>query len=244
MKIIKFLRTLLHNETHFEFYYDFRALAEACGIDKLNIANLFVIFLALFADEDTAMQKIRKSAHTAKLQAADKYRDEIWRGLVDAVKSALNHFNSSVRDAATTLKIVCDTYGNIAKKTLDDETGAIYNIIQDMRGKYAAEVAALGLTDWVNELEKANEAFRALMKERYDETAEKTTLTMKDVRVKIDEAYDAIVERINAAIIIEGEDNYREFVTKLNVLIKRYADIQAQRKGRAAAKKEKSENKE
>jgi hypothetical protein len=50
-----------------------------------------------------------------------------------------------------------------------------------------------------------------------------------------------MVDCINAAIIMEGDDKYRDFVTAVNVVIKRYTDIQAQRKGRAAVKKEKSE---
>jgi hypothetical protein len=90
-------------------------------------------------------------------------------------------------------------------------------------------------------LETANKTVDQLMTERYEESEAKTALVMREVRIKIDDAYNAIIERINALIIVEGEEKYREFVTALNVVIKRYNDIQAQRKGKAAAKKEKSE---
>jgi hypothetical protein len=119
------------------------------------------------------------------------------------------------------------------------ETAAVYNIVQDFEGKYSAEIALVGLTQWVVELKNANETVSSLMGDRYDETLAKPDLVMRDVRLKIYAEYNIIVKRINAAIVIEGEDNFRDFVTAFNLVIKRYADLLAQRKGRAAAKKEK-----
>jgi len=136
---------------------------------------------------------------------------------------------------------VFDTYGNVSVKPLDEETSALYNVLEDLKGKYAADATTVGLTGWMTELGKANADFETLMRARYDEAALKTDLVLKEVRVKIDEAYRVITERINAAIIIEGETTYRDFVSTLNTVIKRYSDILAQRKGRAAAARAASE---
>ena len=168
----------------------------------MKIEPQYEPFVALYNDEDTAFKKINKSAYTAEIQDADKYRDEIWRGMADANKSAMNHYSSEVRQAAARLKIVFDTYGNVARKPLDEETSAIYNIIQDLRGKYAADASTAGLAGWIDELENANKNFSRLMLDRYDETATKTDLVLRQVRLKIDEAYRVITERINAAIIM------------------------------------------
>jgi ElaB/YqjD/DUF883 family membrane-anchored ribosome-binding protein len=111
-----------------------------------------------------------------------------------------------------------------------------------MRGKYAKDAATAGLTGWMDELEKANNAFGNLSMDRYDESAAQTALAMKEIRSQVDDAYRKIVERINAAIIMEGEDDFSEFVTTLNAVIKKYSDILAQKQGRAAAKKENKEN--
>jgi len=235
MKVEHLKLSHLRNDAHFQFFTDFKELVERFDATTLKIQTQFNTFLALFADEDTALKKIMKSALTAEIQEADKYRDVIWRGMIDTNKGALNHFSESVRQAAGRLKIVFDTYGNVAKKPLDEETSAIYNVLQDMKGKYAADASTVELTGWMTELDKANTAFENLMRERYDEAALKTDLVLKEVRVKVDEVYNVITERINAAIIIEGEATYREFVTTLNTVIKRYSDILAQRKGRAAA---------
>jgi len=51
---------------------------------------------------------------------------------------------------------------------------------------------------------------------------------LRECRTKTDAAYRTILERINALIVVEGEPHYAEFVTTLNAVVKRYADILAQ----------------
>ena len=232
MKIDNLKTGNLRNDAHFQFYTDFRTIVERTGAPQLKIEQQYDAFLSLYADEDTALKKIMKSAITADISDADRYRDEIFSGMADAVKSALKHYDSNVREAAKRLKIVFDTYGNIIRKPLDEETSAVYNILQDLKGKYAADAETAGLNGWIAELSQANETFSTLMLDRYDESAARTSLVMKQVRQQVDDAYRIISERINASIIIEGETQYADFVTTLNTVIKRYADILAQRKGK------------
>lgn len=237
MKIAKINANNLRNDGHFQFYTEFRTLVERCGADKLKIASQYESFVTQYNDEDVVLKRINKSAYTAEIHEADKYRDEIWRGMADANKSAMNHYSQEVRLAAGRLKIVFDTYGNVARKPLDEETSAIYNILQDLRGKYADDAATVGINGWMDELENANGNLSRLMLGRYDETAGKTDLVMRHVRQKVDDAYHIIIERLNAAIIIEGGENYSEFVSTLNAVVKRYDDLIAQRKGKITSKK-------
>jgi hypothetical protein len=243
MKVSKINLHHLPNDVHFQFMTEFRKLVERFGAVLLGIEQLFALLMAQFNDEDTVLKKVMKSVNTVAINGADKRRDEIWHAMSELVKLSLHHYLDDVRKAAYKLSVLFATYGNIARQSLDAETSAIYNILQDLRGKYAEQVAKIaGLADWITELEAANIEVDRLMSERYDETAARTDLVMREVRLKIDDAYDAVTERINAAIVMEGDEKYREFVTTLNAVIKRYNDIQAQRKGRAAAKKEKKED--
>jgi len=89
----------------------------------------------------------------------------------------------------------------------------------------------LGLVDWVNELERRNDAFVALQASRNSEEANRSELRMKKVRLEVDPAYRKIVERINALIIVNGEAPYAEFVKEVNARIGRAQDVIAQRKG-------------
>jgi hypothetical protein len=227
----------LQNEEHLQIHTEFGIYVERFGPEKLKIESLYVAYKAVYNDLDTALTKISKSKYTAELHSADKFRDKIWKGMQEVLKSALNHYDDTVVKAANTVKIVFDTYGKIDKRSYSKETAAIHNIVQDFHGKYSNEVATIGLTQWVIEFKKANDDFETLMVDRYDESAAQPNLVLREVRLKIDEAYYAITKRIDAAIVIEGEEEYREFVTAFNVVIKRYTDVMAQRKGRAAAKK-------
>jgi len=233
MKVEKLNSVNLRNDEHFQFVTEFRDAVNRFGVAALKCETLFDGFLALYAQEDEALKKIMKSAITAEIQQADKYRDKIFRGMVDASKSALNHFRPDVQAAARRLKIVFDTYGNLAQKPLNEQTSGVYNILQDLNGKYAADARTAGLTDWVRELEAANEAFAQLVKDRYEESAMKTDLVLKQVRAKVDEQYRAITARIEALTVVEGDANYSEFVRYLNVIIAKYAAAMAQRAGKA-----------
>jgi hypothetical protein len=237
MELLYINTTHLDNSTHVQFHADFHTFVNRHDTLKLKIAAQLASYINARANLDAAFKKIRKSKHTADIKKADHFRDETWKALKNALKWALNHSDPEIQKDAETVKIVFDTYGKLDERAYDKETADIDNMVQDLEEKYSKEVATAELTKWVTELKKANEVFKNLMLERYDETVSKTVPTMRDARLKIDEDYYSIVKYINAAILIEGEDDYSEFVTAFNAVIKRYLDIMAQRKGRAAAKK-------
>jgi hypothetical protein len=63
-------------------------------------------------------------------------------------------------------------------------------------------------------------------------------MALADARVKTDEAYKDLIKRIEAMMLLNGENPiYAEFIKKLNVVIEKYKNIIAQREGIAKAKK-------
>ncbi|MDR3001568.1 MAG: DUF6261 family protein [Fibromonadaceae bacterium] len=222
MKISNLDLAKLRNDAHFQFHTEFKDIVAKNGADTLKIGQQFQSYLPLYDRVDIALKKINKSIFTEQIQEADKARDEIWNGIIDMNKAALKHFNSDTRDAAKKLKIVFDTYGNIAKKPLNEQTSATYNILQELEGKYANDVVAVGIGQWVAELKARNNAFGDLMKERFDESALKTDIVLKEARMELDKVYRTIVERINALVIVEGAAAYEAFIKTLNIIIKKY----------------------
>jgi hypothetical protein len=192
-----------------------------------------------FVLEDEALKKINKSLLTVKINVADSDRDVDFRYLVDSIKTMTKHYDPETADAAQHLKIVADTYGNLARKPLNEETSGIINFLQELRGKYAVYVAKLKLTDIVDRLEASNNVVKQLSKERGDETAEKTELKLKECRLESDRAYAELIDMLRALMKVDGEENYRDFVVRLNVNIDKYNNIVAQRKGKAKAAKDK-----
>jgi hypothetical protein len=224
MKINTLSTSRLHNEAHFQLQAEFRDLIAAHGAELLKIKPQFDEYRKLYEREDEALKKIVKSALTEKINEADAARDSIFIGMADVCKGMCRHFNPEIRDAALRVQVLFDTYGNVAYKPLNEETAAIHNITQDLQSdKYAADVAAICIAPWVPELKARNNAFEALVKERFSETAGKTDIAIKDARRELDAAYRKICDIINVYVMLEGEANYADFIKTLNAVIAKYA---------------------
>jgi uncharacterized protein (TIGR02145 family) len=174
MKISKIHLNNLRNDAHFQFHAEFRDLVAKHGAEALKVKPQFDAYMPLYDRVDEALKKIVKSEFTAKIHEADKARDEIYTGMAETNTAALKHFNPQTREAAARLKILFDTYGNVASKPLNEETSAIYNILQELHGGFASDAATVGISQWVAELQTRNVAFENLVKERFDETASRT----------------------------------------------------------------------
>jgi hypothetical protein len=233
MKCIRFPIRRLPNETWAQFYAAFRDLAQAYGVKELDIEELFATFLLLYGQADKVLELIRKSAFTEKLDDADRKRDAVFRGLTNAVKSACDHFDPAKKEAARLLQIVIDHYGNLTRKPHDEATASINNFIQDMQaGGNTDAVEKLGLAEWLLQLRNDNKAFDTLMHHRDSEAAHKTKLNMATVRSETDNCYRNILDRLDALMLLNGDEKYALFVNELNVRAERYANTLARRKGK------------
>jgi hypothetical protein len=237
MQIENLVLRALRNDEHFQFHTEFKDLVIDFNPDTLRIKAPFEDYLSVYAREDECIKKIVKSDVTKKRMEADRQRDTLFRGLADAVKSGLNHFDPRVTDAANRLSILLTTYGNLAQKPYNEETSAIYNLVQDLQGNYASDVSMVGLDKWVMELEARNQAFEALMQVRFEEIDTRIEFKTKEERSKLDTIYHDITKRINALSLIEDDARCNDFIHKLNSRIEVYHTLLAQRKGRNAAKK-------
>ena len=232
MKINGIQMSHLRNDEHFQFHFEVDKLIRKFGSAALKIDAQFLTFTSAYQDEDTALKKIMKSAITAEIQEADKQRDLIFRGMTDAYKAALNHFDTAKQNAAKRLKVVFDAYGNVSKKPLNEQTSAIVNMLQELNGAYSADCLTIGIADWATELRERNDAVSDMIRNRYDESAGRTDIVLKEARAKVDEAYRTITERINALAIVDGAAAYADFIRTLNIIIDKYSAIMAQRYGK------------
>jgi hypothetical protein len=222
METLKIDLAQLRNDAHFQFNTEFRDLLMAANSEILKVKPQFDFYLTLFKQEDEAVKKIVKSALTDEIEAIDRQRDTVFRGLADFCHAALNHFKPETAAAAKHLQTVFGTFGNVARKPLNEETSAIYNLLQELKGEYAADIKTLGAADWVTELETVNNNFEKLVKERYEESAQRSSLVLKEVRAAIDDACRSIIKRIDALMLVEGGEQYADFIRRLNVVIEKY----------------------
>lgn len=220
----------LRNEGWFIFFESLKELIEQYGADTLDIEALFSVLISFYEDADEALELIRKNVTTEQLAESDSQRDSIFRGMADTVKAASNHFDEGNRQAAKRLQVIFDHYGNLTRKQYDEETGAIHNLLQELYA-YPEDIDLLGLRTWMVQLEIKNNEFKALMKLRNSTESAKTNLRMKNIRVEADRCFRDILDRLDALMLLNGEEKYAPFVNELNTMIDRQSDVVAKRKG-------------
>ena len=134
MKISRMKLTQLRNNEHFQFYTEVKKLIEEATPQTLKVEKLFPEYLVHYQDEDEALKKITKNSFSDLRKDADAVQDATFGGMSEMVSAMQNHFDKTKAEAARRLKIVFDTYGNVARLPLNEETSAITNLVQDLKG--------------------------------------------------------------------------------------------------------------
>jgi len=224
MKIERINLSHLRNDAHFQFHTEFRDLVLTHGAAALMIKPQFDEYLLLYEREDEALKKISKSPLTEKIHEADAARDETFSGMAEIVNGMCKHYVKLTSDAAKRIKVVLDTYGNVARKALNEETSAIYNLLEDLKdSKFTADIAACNIGGWATELDTRNKAVEALMKERFNEAGQKSDIVLKDARGYIDKSFNGMADRMNATVLLQGTGIFEPFMRTLNAVIVKYA---------------------
>ncbi|MDR0725103.1 MAG: DUF6261 family protein [Prevotellaceae bacterium] len=231
MKIRRIRLNKLRNEEWFNFFKEFKAFVEEFFPQTQDIEELFTVFLTLYAMSNSALDKIIKSGLSSVIVQLDEERDSRLRGMTAAVRSGLYHYDAGKCAAAEKIAEVLDHYGDIALRSYNEETAAIYSLLQDLRGPYADAVQTLELNGWIDELDNSNQNFEKAILDRHREILGKTDVNMLDVRRKTDRCYLDIVERIEALMLIHGDGEFAPFVTVLNNNIDRYITVLNRRSG-------------
>ncbi len=226
---------VMRNDKHFQFCRDFAVVMAKFDPEELKVKPQFDEWTERFNLEDAALKKIVKSPLTQKINDADRLRDNTYSGMADIVHAYLKCNDAPSFEAAARLKIVFDTYGDVARKPLKEETSAVYNILQELKGAYAADCAKIKIDSWVMRLGVENAAFDGLMTSRFDESAAKCSVVLKEARRDVDESFRKICGLIAAYMILEGEAAYEPFVKRLNEVIKKYAVKSGRHRGGASS---------
>jgi gas vesicle protein len=222
----------LRSKTHVEYHETIRRIIEKFNPDTLGIRPQYDVYILLLSDELLVLDIILKSEITSEIHAQDHVRDIIFRGFSDAVKSALNHYDETKRNAAYKIEIVLDHYGNIATLTLDEETAAIEDLIRELKTENNTNLlTTLGLIDWLPELSNANDKFKDLMMMRYEEVSQRPTIRMKEIRTAVNKEFRNMIDQLEALIKVKGIAGYEDFVKEINAVTERYKRILAQEAG-------------
>ena len=214
--------THMNNAAHFMFVSNMAERAEKdATVAEKCVAQVKTLRDAVTAEDDS-LKISAKSLTTDKIVDADRLRDQLYAGYKKAVGGYANFPVESMAEAARVLTQHIKDYKIDTQAQLDKETGLLVNFVQDLEGKFKAQVDALSLGAFVEKLKAANEAVRELTAQRTDERAAKTAGALKTAREASDEAYKTLVQHVNAHALIEGDADYAAFIDYANTEIEHF----------------------
>ena len=184
---------------HYDFFEKLAALLTiAAEAVKTALASLLPAFNTALANEEAVADWVRKSVLTEKIAEADAEDDRILVGINAIVQTGLHSSMPAIHESAVRVHVLLHDYGNVTHKSYDEEAGAIRELLKQFTGPYTQDVANLGMTMWVQQLQTAFNTFESLLLQRELEQGEKPPYTARDVRKAIEEVYHQIEYVINA----------------------------------------------
>ena len=118
-------------------------------------------------------------------------------------------------------------------------SGAVYQeqtmrtnqLCQDLLANYASQLAALGLTAWIEALLAKNQEFQAVMTQRTNDQANYVKSELVNLRLQIIAAYRVFAKLMNVVLIYEGDTAYATVIDQMNAEVRHYRQIIARKGG-------------
>ncbi len=212
-------------------------------LDALKLTNVSKEFTDALHALESALTQARKTGITERLLETDNLRDNIFTGFKTVLKGMTYFPDELVSQEAVAVTNVIQKYGKGIKELPQrEETAVLTNLIQDLKSdEHKTQVEIVGLTNWVMELEKANNTFEQLYTERTEKESEFIVGLSRTERDNMQQMFEQLCRAIDAYAFIEGEAPYKPLADKINTEVDK---VQQAIKVRKSVSSPKTEDKE
>lgn len=194
-KLKTFDRPKLQNLEHSQFASYVLTQFKPLKMDKID--EVLPPLATAIKNEDAVLNLPAGAEETADVRQLDDVRDQAFRSLSLKIQTALVSDDADEVAAGKKLDRVLDCYPGLATMNYEKETGAVLNLLVDLKdAKVAAEVTKLALAPAITRLEKANEAFSKVYYGRYESYANAPQRGARVLRERTDEALDDVLWRV------------------------------------------------
>lgn len=191
---------------------------------------------------DSYLKQSQRVLLTEDIKSYDEVQDADLMALKGMVRALQSVPDPTLKESARKVKLCVDTYKIETDWEYVKEMNYIRQMLDDLQGRYASDVAALGLTLFVDKLAQSNAAVRQAQIQRDDDAAGQLKGQTAAWRKETEKKYREFVEMLNARALVFGDADYAAFIDKLNSSIDHYRQILAVAAGIRAAKKKDKEN--
>ena len=211
--------------SHLDFHRAVTGYIDTFTPVALKIETIAPGYIALVARERMVVQRPTAQRYTTMLAELDCRRDYAAGVVMNLIRSHVNTLIDEKRTAALELKAVITPYQGLAKLAYQKESQLIEGMLAALAlPANAAHVATLGIADEVEMLEQAQQAFAQMYEKSREDAAQRLELESvdtKELRAKVDAAYQQLVLYVNANALLNPTEELTGFVTKVNGAIYR-----------------------
>ena len=220
MKILTINKTRLRHASHIKIMERFLNRLAALTIEHEAHTEYRKAFTDAFDKEAGLYRQQTSSEYTAKIQDADVRRDRAWTNIVKVAQSMAVVGNEDQRKTAQRILDINALYKVSTTAQMDQESGVLDNVIHDI-DLASLDMASLGLHTAYGELKNANALVDELLDLRDNERAGYQVGQMKAARAATDAAYDAVIDYINALLLLQPTDALTNFAEEWNSVLNR-----------------------
>ena len=186
----------------------------------------------------TGLHRSKASQTVASMEASDRERDDALSTLTGLVKAFSRVKEASSKEAYDKLSKLFKNYAGLMSMSYEKETEAINHLLKDT--DYQTALSTLHLKTHVETLTKAQAQFEKAYKERLAEQKGKAPIQNKEVRAKLQEIYDFLVDfaAINA-YVYPDKTQYAVLRNHLNAIRSRYKKLTPKKSKQEAVAEEK-----
>lgn len=186
---------------------------------------------AAITAEDEAFNISLKSSLTDEINDYDDKRDKLYSAYNQMVRSYTRFTKQSTSTSANVLFENLKGYNIKSNMKQNNKSGAIQQLVEDVKTKYAQIAQELRVYDIIEDLEKVNNKVIELISLRSEERTKLEIGLAQKTRNETDEAYRKLVNFVNAYATVNTDfDGFDEFAKYVNQVIKDQKS--AQKKGK------------
>ena len=212
--------------SHYDFHNRVSALIEAATAEELHVESQYASYVDALKTEKSVVNRSTTYLATAGMQEYDKVRDYFLGVINQVIDAHKNNPIAAKKLARDTVAAVMAPYRGIASHEYSRETTEIKGLVAALRRIDVVDYVELfGLTDEVDELEKANNNFEIEMTNKQKEVSrrsEQANVSTPEARAAVDAIYEDIVLTANAYAVVAPTEQITAFVSDVNALVSMY----------------------
>jgi hypothetical protein len=248
METIKsFYLPQLQNGKNLNFHFELLEELDRADPAMPGITDQIPVYRSSCEELKRSVDVFSSSELSAESLRLDLHRDRTYSALKAYLKVCLNEEDEEISEAAerllTILRNTEQELGHPLHVGLVKESTILASLLRNFE-PFADDLKRIGATGRLKRLEEANQAYVDLQFERYLEKSNRPSGDVKAARAVADAAYKDIINRINAQILLNGDEAFAAYVKVQNTLIENYKRLLAQRRGRAGKKETESDQTE